>query len=870
MIGQTLSHFRITEKIGSGGMGDVYLARDTELNRDVALKLLPTETAASEENRDRFKREARAVAALNHPNIVTVHSVEQADGIHFITMELVHGKTLGQLLPADGFPLERFLELALPLVDAVVAAHRHGITHRDLKPANIMVGEDGRVKVLDFGLAKAPSVEEIDPEQATMAKTREGSIVGTPHYMSPEQAEGRSVDHRSDIFSLGTVLYEMITGEKPFRGDTPLSVLSAIIKDTPRPVSELRSALPAPLGGILERALTKDRDHRYQSTSELRDDLMELQSGTTHAIGGEKASMGSLPPLVAGAVGVAMAAAGIYLAWSVFGETDRPPTPMVGVFTQITTRSGREGSPSLSPNGEFIVYAGGRDSDNADIYRRRIDGETAFNLTKDSIDHDYQPAFSPNGERIAFRSDRDGGGIFVMGATGESSTRLTESGYYPDWSPDGRQVVFASSYFFAAPSNRPPSELWKVDVASGETEFLAGADAIQPSWSPNGHRIAFWSIANDGRRDVWTIPSEGGTPTPVTQDDSMDWSPKWSHDGEYLFFASDRGGSMNLWRVPIDEASGEPLAQPEPVTTPATYAGYVSVSYDGRRLAYTSSQGAANLESIDFNPLEGEVQGSRISITEGFNYIDYFETSPGDDWIVFTTAIPQQDIYVMNRDGTGRRRLTDDAFQARAVSWSPDGRRIALATNRGGTHGIWSLDPNGRSLEQLIETPAAVTSIAWSPDGTRIAYYLQGETSYVFEPGVADAAPIAVRRPGAGDRRFKANSWCPDGSCLAGTWQTGSTESGVAVYVFESKEYLELSDIGRDPLWLNDGRRLIFWQRDKLFLLDAESRQHRELLTRPNTPGLQTLALARDNGTIYFSPVVVESDVWLLTIDGNP
>ena len=870
MIGQTLSHFRIVEWIGSGGMGDVYLVRDTELNRDVALKVLPAEATASEEQRERFKREARAVAALNHPNIVTVHSVEQADGFHFITMELVRGKTVRELLPADGFPLERFLEIALPLVDAVDAAHRHGITHRDLKPANIMVSEDGRVKVLDFGLAKARVVEEIDTEQATMARTQEGRIVGTPHYMSPEQAEGRSLDHRSDIFSLGTVLYEMITGEKPFHGGTPLSVLSAIVKDTPRSASEIHAAVPARLGRILEHALAKDPEQRYQSASELHGALNELRSGATAVGGGRRAGIGSLPPRIAGALGVATAAACVYLLWSVFAEPPRSPAPLAGVFTQMTTQPGREHYPSLSPDGEFIVYTGGSSTQNTDIYRRRIDGETTFNLTEESVDNDTQAAFSPDGAHIAFRSDRDGGGIFVMGATGESVARLTDFGYYPDWSPDGRQVVFASSSFFAPQSSRPPSELWKADVASGETKLLAGADAIQPSWSPNGDRIAFWSISDDGRRDVWTIAGDGGTPTPVTQDDSVDWSPKWSHDGEYLIFSSDRGGSMNLWRVPIDEASGEPLAQPEPVTTPATYAGYVSVSRDGSRWVYMSAYGTANLESIAFDALEGRVEGSRISITEGSNYVDYFDTSPADDSIVFTTASPHQDVFVMNRDGTGRRRLTEDAFQARAVSWSPDGRRIAFSSNRSGANGIWTIDPNGRGSELLVETAGATTSLAWSPDGNRIAYCVQSEGSYVFEPGAAEAAPIAVGRRRAGDPRFKATSWRPDGSGLAGTWQTGKSERGLAIYEFATEEFAEVADIGRDPLWLHDGRRLIYWERDKLFLLDVESGQHRELLTRPNTLGLQALALSRDNRTIYFSPAVVESDIWLLTLEATP
>jgi serine/threonine-protein kinase len=228
--------------------GEVYLAEDTELDRKVALKVLPAELAESTERRARFKREAKAIAALNHPNIVTVYSVEEAGDVHFITMELVRGKTLTELLPEKGFTLEEFLEIAVPLADAVAAAHQQRITHRDLKPDNMMLGDDGRIKVLDFGLAKgAPGVAMEVSELETEAKTQEGAIVGTLYYMSPEQAQGKDVDARSDIFSLGVVFYEMLTGRRPFRGENPAEILSSIIKDTPQSTSELNPAVPRDL-----------------------------------------------------------------------------------------------------------------------------------------------------------------------------------------------------------------------------------------------------------------------------------------------------------------------------------------------------------------------------------------------------------------------------------------------------------------------------------------------------------------------------------------------------------------------------------------------------------------------------------------------
>ena len=251
MLGQTLAHYKILEKIGQGGMGEVYLTQDAKLDRKVALKVLPPQLAASGDRRARFECEAKAIAALDHPNIVQVFAVEEAQGIHFFTMQLVRGKTLTELIPNNGFVLNKFFEVAIPLADAVAAAHQEGITHRDLKPDNVMVSEEGRIKVLDFGLAKpTPGFATEGSELETQAKTAEGTIVGTLNYMSPEQTQGKTVDARSDIFSLGIIFYEMLTGRRPFTGETPAEVLSSINKDAPPPVTESRPQIPRALSRI--------------------------------------------------------------------------------------------------------------------------------------------------------------------------------------------------------------------------------------------------------------------------------------------------------------------------------------------------------------------------------------------------------------------------------------------------------------------------------------------------------------------------------------------------------------------------------------------------------------------------------------------
>jgi non-specific serine/threonine protein kinase len=335
MIGRTLAHYRILQELGSGGMGRVYLALDTTLDRRVALKVLPDEVAGDPGRLKRFEREARTVAAFNHPNIVTLHAIEMVEGVRFITMEHVEGKTLDELIPARGMKLDQLFELAIPLADALATAHSAAVTHRDLKPSNVMVTKEGRLKILDFGLAKpTPKVgSEDETLLASEELTGEGRIVGTLPYMSPEQIEGRPLDGRSDIFSLGVMLYEMATGSRPFGGESSTSLLAAILKDAPRSVTELRGDLPRQLARVVEHCLEKDAAKRFQSALDVRNELEALRDEL--AKGGASAVMAvpagaiarrRLLPWIVGAIALAAIVGGLWLApWRRGGSDSRAP-----------------------------------------------------------------------------------------------------------------------------------------------------------------------------------------------------------------------------------------------------------------------------------------------------------------------------------------------------------------------------------------------------------------------------------------------------------------------------------------------------------------------------------------------------------------
>jgi Tol biopolymer transport system component len=873
LVGTTLNHYRILRELGCGGMGEVYVAEDLKLHRQVALKVLPAEVAADPDRRERFEREARAVAALNRPNIVTIHSVEQAGDVLFLTMEMVEGKPLTAVLTHKGLPIDRILKLAIPLADAVSAAHQRGITHRDLKPANIMVADDGQLKVLDFGLAKLKE-DEAALEGLESAPTRpltgQGLIVGTVAYMSPEQAEGRPVDHRSDIFSLGIVLYEMATGERPFKGDTSASVLSSILKDTPVSVTEVNRSLPRDLGRIIKRCLVKDPEHRYQSAKDLRNDLEELKqaiesgeiAATAPAARGADRRVRTM--LAGGAVVAAAALVGALL-WTRFGREARGRTQAPeAVFTQLTAEKGLEVFPSLSPDGKWIVYTGDA-SGNEDIYLQSVTGQNPIDLTKDSPSSDREPAFSPDGEAIAFRSDREGGGIFVMGRTGEAVRRLTDAGYNPSWSPPGDEIVFAGADVTTTPASRgPASALWVVKVATGGKRQIAVEDGVQPDWSPHGDRIAFWAARGKQRqRDILTVPAGGGAPVLVTDDAALDWNPVWSPDGHYLYFSSVRAGSMNLWRVRIDEASGRTLAAPEAVTAPSRFVAHPSFSADGRRFAYTSVDSTRNIQRLDFDPAAETVGAGPVWITSGTRMWGYPSLSRDGRWLALTSTLPQEDLFVSPADGTGVRQLTNDAAFDRGPCWSPDGRQIAFYSNRGGSWDVWTINRDGSSLAQVTKGAEAHYPI-WSPDGTRLAF---SELVRASRVSILDA-----RKPWEGQKpevlpafgAWIATSWSPDGRHLAGM-RSANRSTGVALYSLETRSYTELADFGRWPVWLSDGQRLLFSSTDKVFIVDRRSRRRQELLSAPGED-VHAFGLSPDDRAIYLMRGSTGADVWLASL----
>ncbi|HSA96420.1 MAG TPA: protein kinase, partial [Acidobacteriota bacterium] len=627
LSGSTLLHYRVLEKIGEGGMGAVYKAQDTHLDRLVAVKVLPHDKMADPERRQRFVQEAKAASSLNHPNIIIVHDIAADRSLDFIVMEYVEGKTLDALIGRKGLKLNEALGYAAQIADGLAKAHAAGIVHRDLKPTNVMVTPEGRVKILDFGLAKLVETGptgEAGPT-ATLGRdgrprTEEGYILGTVDYMSPEQAEGRPVDARSDIFSFGAVLYEMLTGRKAFHRESRVATLAAILHDDPEPAVEFNETLPADVEPILSRCLRKDPQRRWQSMSDLRIVLQDLkedsESGRLRRPEAAAARR-RRSPVVWGVPPVLLLAAAA-LFWLL---RPKAASPVEYEITPVTFDSGLTAAPAFSPDGKMFVYASNRSGHGlGDIWLQHIGGGAPLALTTDASGDNF-PSFSPDGRTVVFNSSRDGG-VYEVGVLGGERRRIAERGTRPRYSPDGEWIAcvdvpatldteLVKMLLVPARGGTPVPFLPDFCVVS----VMTGGGLV---WSPDGRRILF-----NGRRigdptslDWWVAPVGGGPPVrtgahrALTMNEVWQSPSAWSGDTVYYSTGTTVEG-VNIYRVRIDRKSFEVRGPPEPVTSGSGMQYPVSVAADGR-LLYGNINWLSRIFLVKAAPDEGRITGEPV------------------------------------------------------------------------------------------------------------------------------------------------------------------------------------------------------------------------------------------------------------------
>lgn len=882
--GTRLGPYEVASAIGSGGMGEVFRAKDTKLGRDVAIKVLPAAFAQDPERLARFEREARVLASLNHTNIAHVYGFESAtlpdgSGAHFLAMEMVEGEDLAERLRRGAMPIDEAIVVAKQIAEGLEEAHEHGVIHRDLKPANTKVTPDGKVKILDFGLAKAyestsnGSAPDLS-HSPTLSRhmTEAGMIMGTAAYMSPEQARGKTVDKRGDIWSFGVVLFEMLTGARLFKGETVSDTLAAVLRQDVT-WTALPSETPSRLKRLLERCLERDVKQRLRDIGEARFELEHIERGerdvTPRASAMTAAPVARPPRRVAQAI-TAAALLGTFALGGWIGRRSHQAEPPWANLTQLTDAAGVESGPTISPDGASFAYSSASRG-SWDIYVQRVGGRNPVLVAGDPGRDEVWPAFSPDGRQIAFNQGGGEGGIFLVGATGESVRRLTDFGANPAWSPDGRRIVFSSQEVGSAYSRSGVGTLWTVETEGGAPLKIDDGDAVQPSWSPSGKRIAFWQNRN-GQRDLATIPAGGGARVEVTADGPTDWAPVWSPDGRFVYFASDRGGSRGLWRIGIDESTGRPTSEPAPVAQGAD--GSIELprlSADGTSLVFRSMIESINPAAISFDPITGRA-GAVTLLLHRTGILRPQDRSNDGQWLALNNhGAPQEDVFVIRTDGTELSRVTDDAARDRAPFFSPDGATIMFFSNKGGSYQSHSIRRDGGDRTQLTAFPDRETRrTSISPDGHRVfVAFSASSRDWLIAPfpgPVTLQGGTLTKSPQVGAGHFYPNAWSRDGRWLTGQVQVASgAYAGNAIYDVERAAVRQLSEDGGPMDWMPDHRRVVYFTtRGKLMIQDIVSGTRREIDVKlPLPPEAEfQIVTSPDGRTIYYGARQTEANIW--------
>ena len=834
MTGTRLGHYQILESLGKGGMGEVYAAEDPRLGRRVALKVLSRELALDADRRERFEREARAVAALNHPNIVTIYSVEDADGTPFLTLELVEGRTLDALIPPAGLPLERLLTYAIPLADAVGAAHQRGITHRDLKPGNVMISEEGRVKVLDFGLAKLKeSAATLAASLPTQQLTGEGRIVGTVAYMSPEQAEGRPVEPRSDVFSLGVMLFEMATGERPFKGDTQVSLLSSIIKDTPASVTDLRSELPRDLARIVRRCLNKDPEDRYQSAKDLRNDLRALKEDLASGVASAPPStVTSLPapappagtrfPIwipLAGVAAVLIAAASIYVYWSGGARSTTGAETATRRFASIAlnrlTTTGTAGLAAISDDGRYVAYVVTEEGKSG-LWLRQVATTSNVPIVPPAEVRFNGLTFSPDGNHVYYSFYPAGevfGNLYQVPVLGGGSRRVVEDvDGGVSFDPEGMRFAFVRGI-----SRTQEAALIIADVAGSNLKTLGIRKApnryrVQSvAWSPDGHLIA--AVADRGealQTDVVLVDAATGKETVLG---NHAWRTAtyvaWLPDGKALLInAQEANGesTSQIWLVPV--SGGEPRRITNDLST---YAG-LSLTADGKSFVSVRNELRSRVWIVDGAGKDARAVSTGAAADDGVNGLAWTR----DGRLVYSSATAGNlDIWVMDADGRNRVQLTTDKAHDSWPAVTSDGRRIVFVSERGGVRGLWIMGIDGGE-QRRIGSVTVNPRPSLSPDSKWIYYTDPGGRNFRIGVEGGDPVPVEVSVPGGAGASpppagFHEPVPSPDGTMIAGHYKDSDQRSErIAVVPLDGSPPKLFPNVPIPAFWAGDGKSLLY------------------------------------------------------------
>jgi Tol biopolymer transport system component/predicted Ser/Thr protein kinase len=870
-VGQIISHYRIVEKLGGGGMGVVYKAEDSRLHRFVALKFIPSELGKDAAALVRFQREAQAASALNHPNICTIHDIDEEQGRAFIAMEYLEGVTLKNLIFGRPLEIERLLSLAIEIADALDAAHSEGIIHRDIKPANIFVTKRGHAKVMDFGLAKVVERKSADVGanlDATLDDpnlTSPGTALGTVAYMSPEQALGKPLDARSDLFSLGLTIYEMATGKQAFWGATSAAIFNAILHSNPPSAEHVNPVVPPELNRIIGRLIEKDPNLRYQTAADLVADLKRLHRDTTSghtalAVAAERRKR-TLPrwtwiAFAAAALVIASVVASFHFSSRV--NNSGPPPRLV----PFTSTAGDKGDPAFSPDGNEIAFSwqgeSGKDPNVYNLYVQLVGAGTPLRLTNvPGIDR--YASWSPDGRFIAFlRLTSNDSGYYIIPALGGPERKVADSyeSGGESWSPDGKDLAVVDRLT----KGSVISSILMISVESGERRDskieIPGPYIFAPKFSPDGKYLAFVSGPGFLSADIYVVSSTGGKPHALTSVHTLVQSLAWASDGQSLVFNSNHQGLPALWRV--SRSGGDP----QPLAFSSDYSYSPTVSLHGTRLAFRHYQVDTNVWRAPVSRSDPSRPIKLIASTKEDSAPSY---SPDGRRIAFgSDRSGSFEIYVAGADGSNQIQLTSmKTSDTGSPAWSPDGRKIAFDSRQEGHGDIYVIGTDGGTPRRLTIGPYDNELPSWSHDGHWIYYSsVRSGREQVWKVPADGGEPLQITRNG-GARALE--SW--DGKSLYyardnDVWR--SDLNGV-----EEMRFADLSSVfnfgtcGKDLCILDASMQ----PRGRLFSYNAAGKRklERELDIGPRFQASPGLDFSRDgHWLLYTRADSIQSDIMLV------